>query len=64
MTDTLGPTISDLLAGNTPGCLGQAAPLAVLLGGLLLAALRAIDWRIPLTYLAAVAFLEAAAWRP
>jgi electron transport complex protein RnfD len=54
---TLGPAIGALLAGNTPGALGQAAPLAVLIGGLLLVGLRAIDWRIPLTYLAAVAFL-------
>ncbi|MCP3917155.1 MAG: RnfABCDGE type electron transport complex subunit D [bacterium] len=53
----IGPTITELLAGNTPGALGQAAPHAVLVGGLLLVLLRAIDWRIPLTYLAAVAFL-------
>jgi electron transport complex protein RnfD len=52
----VGPTFGELMAGNTPGSLGQAAPLAVLIGGLLLAGLRAIDWRIPLTYLVAVAF--------
>ncbi|MCP4048064.1 MAG: RnfABCDGE type electron transport complex subunit D [Gammaproteobacteria bacterium] len=53
----LAPTLAELLSGSTPGTLGQAAPLAVLAGGLLLASLRTIDWRIPLTFLAAVAFL-------
>ncbi|MDP6408868.1 MAG: RnfABCDGE type electron transport complex subunit D [Planctomycetota bacterium] len=53
----LGPTFTELLSGNTLGSLGQAAPHAVLVGGLLLVALRAVDWRIPLTYLATVAFL-------
>lgn len=50
-------TFGELLAGNTPGSLGQAAPHAILVGGLLLVGLRAMDWRIPLTYLASVAFL-------
>jgi electron transport complex protein RnfD len=53
----LAPTITELLTGSTPGTFGQVAPLAVFAGGLLLVALRTIDWRIPLTFLAAVAFL-------
>ena len=53
----LGPTIAELLAGDTLGSLGQAEPYAVLAGGLLLIGLRVIDWRVPLTFLAAVAFL-------
>jgi electron transport complex protein RnfD len=53
----IAPTVTQLLTGDTRGSLGQAAPYAVLLGGLLLVGLRAIDWRIPLVYLAAVAFL-------
>jgi electron transport complex protein RnfD len=53
----LAPTITELLTGSTPGTFGQVAPLAVLAGGLLLVGLRTIDWRIPLTFLAAVAFL-------
>jgi electron transport complex protein RnfD len=52
----LAPTINELLSGSIPGTFGQVAPLAVLAGGLLLAALRTIDWRIPLTFLAAIAF--------
>lgn len=51
-----GPVLGELVAGNTPGSLGQAAPLAVLIGGLLLVGLRVIDWRIPLVYLVSVAF--------
>jgi electron transport complex protein RnfD len=54
---TIGLAMTDLLAGNAPGSLGQAVPLAVLVGGLLLVVLRAVDWRIPLTYLASIAFL-------
>ncbi len=54
---TIGLAMAELLAGNAPGSLGQAVPLAVLLGGLLLIVLRVIDWRVPLTYLAAIAFL-------
>ncbi len=53
----LAPTISELMSGSTSGCLGQAAPLAVLAGGFLLVVLRVVDWRIPLTYLATIAFL-------
>jgi electron transport complex protein RnfD len=52
----LAPTINELLTGSIPGTFGQVAPLAVLAGGLLLACLRTIDWRIPLTFLAAIAF--------
>jgi electron transport complex protein RnfD len=54
---TIGLAMAELLAGNAPGSLGQAAPLAVLIGGMLLVALRVIDWRVPLTYLASIAFL-------
>lgn len=50
------PSLPPLLAGGYPGTLGEAAPWAVLVGGLLLILLRTIDWRIPLTYLAAIAF--------
>ncbi|HJP04377.1 MAG: Na+-transporting NADH:ubiquinone oxidoreductase subunit D [Chromatiales bacterium] len=53
----LAPTITGLLSGSIPGTIGQVAPLAVLAGGLMLVSLRTIDWRIPLTFLATVAFL-------
>lgn len=47
-----------LLFGPHPGTLAEVAPLAVLLGGLLLIFLRVIDWRVPLTYLSTVCFLS------
>lgn len=51
--DTLGA----LLKGDAPGCLGQAAPMAIVAGGLLLIALRTMDWRLPLVYLGAITML-------
>ncbi len=48
------PTWTELFLGAPTGALASAAPLAVLAGGLLLIALRTIDWRVPLTYLAAL----------
>jgi len=51
---TLEPSLSDLLRGFGPATLAEAAPLAVVAGGILLLVLRAADWRLPLTYLAAV----------
>ena len=53
----IGTTILELLGGGTAGSIGQAVPHAVLAGGLLLVFLRAVDWRIPLTYLATISFL-------
>ncbi|MCA9675368.1 MAG: RnfABCDGE type electron transport complex subunit D, partial [Myxococcales bacterium] len=49
------PSWTALVVGDAPGCLGQAAPWAVVAGGLLLVALRTIDWRVPLAYLSAIA---------
>lgn len=52
------PAVADLVYGLHPGTLAEAAPLAVLAGGLCLVLLRTIDWRVPLTYLAGVALLS------
>lgn len=52
--DSVATPIRDLLLGNHPGSLAEAAPLAVLAGGLFLVAVRAIDARVPLVYLATV----------
>ncbi len=52
------PSASALLAGDAPGALAQAAPWAVLLGGLVLLVLRSADWRVPLAYLAGVTLLS------
>jgi electron transport complex protein RnfD len=45
----------DLFLGNTGGSIGETSALLILIGGLLLIALRIIDWRIPLVYIGTVA---------
>jgi electron transport complex protein RnfD len=44
-----------LLLGNVGGSIGETSALLILLGGLLLIALRIMDWRIPLAYIGTVA---------
>ncbi|MCL0060540.1 RnfABCDGE type electron transport complex subunit D [Dehalococcoidia bacterium] len=44
-----------MLLGNIGGSIGETSALLILVGGLLLIALRIIDWRIPLAYIATVA---------
>jgi electron transport complex protein RnfD len=53
----VAPELSQVVFGELPGAIGQAAPLAVLAGGLLLVALRTIDWRIPVVYFAGICAL-------
>ncbi len=48
----------ELFLGNTSGSLGETSALLILLGGILLIALRIIDWRIPLAYIGTVALLS------
>ncbi len=60
LSKEIGATAPGWLAlaqGDVPGCLGQAAPWTIVLGGVALAAMRTIDWRVPLAYLATVALL-------
>lgn len=45
----------DLFIGNTAGSLGETSALFILIGAIILLALRLIDWRIPLTYIGIVA---------
>ncbi len=47
----------ELFLGNTGGSIGETSVLMILIGGLLLIALRIIDWRIPLAYIGTVALL-------
>ncbi|MCL0058336.1 RnfABCDGE type electron transport complex subunit D [Dehalococcoidia bacterium] len=44
-----------MLLGNIGGSIGETSALLILIGGLLLIALRIVDWRIPLAYIATVA---------
>jgi electron transport complex protein RnfD len=48
----------ELFMGNTSGSLGETSALFILLGGILLIAIRVIDWRIPLAYIGTVALLS------
>lgn len=54
---SVSPPVSDIMLGNYPGSLGEAMPLAILTGGLLLLALRTIDWRPPIVFLSVLALL-------
>lgn len=44
-----------LFLGNIGGSIGETSALFILLGGILLIALRIVDWRIPLAYIGTVA---------
>lgn len=43
-----------MFLGNTSGALGETSALLILIGGILLIAVRVIDWRIPVTYIGTV----------
>ncbi|MFA4944491.1 MAG: RnfABCDGE type electron transport complex subunit D [Lentisphaeria bacterium] len=47
----------DFFLGNLPGCLGETSKAALLLGGLLLIALKLIRWQVPAAYLGTVALI-------
>jgi electron transport complex protein RnfD len=46
--------LKDLFFGNVGGCIGETSALALLIGGIFLIAIRAVDIRIPLAYIATV----------
>ena len=50
----------DMFIGNVGGSLGETSALLIIVGGLLLIALRVINWRIPLFYIGTVAVLTLA----
>ena len=45
----------DLFLGNVGGSIGETSALLILVGGILLIALRIISWRIPVVYIGTVA---------
>jgi electron transport complex protein RnfD len=47
-----------LFLGNTGGGLGETSALFILLGGIILIAVRIIDWRIPVAYIGTVALFS------
>jgi electron transport complex protein RnfD len=48
----------DLLLGQVPGSLGETCKITLLGGALVLLLLKIIDWRIPLSFIGAVAILS------
>jgi electron transport complex protein RnfD len=51
-------SMSDLFFGTVPGALGETCKLTLLIGAALLILFRVVDLRIPLPYIAVVAFLS------
>jgi len=47
-----------LFLGNTSGGLGETSALFILIGGIILIAVRIIDWRIPVAYIGTVALFS------
>jgi len=45
----------DYFLGNIPGCIGETSALALLVGGLVLIALRLVRWQVPVAYIGTVA---------
>mgnify|MGYP000708999538 CR=1 FL=1 len=48
----------DLFLGNVPGSLGETCKAALLLGAVVLIAVKIVDWRIPIPFVATVAVLS------
>jgi len=46
-------TFTELMLGNVPGTIGETFRLGIIVIGIALIILKVIDWRIPLTYIAA-----------
>jgi Na+-translocating ferredoxin:NAD+ oxidoreductase subunit D len=55
-----GPPLVDLWLGTVAGSVGETSAVLLLLGGLYLVAVRAIDWRIPVALLGSVAVFSGA----
>jgi electron transport complex protein RnfD len=53
-----GTTYMDLFLGNRGGCIGEVCVAALIIGAVYLFWKKYISWHIPLTYMAAVAFLS------
>ncbi|MDR2733403.1 MAG: RnfABCDGE type electron transport complex subunit D [Spirochaetota bacterium] len=52
------PSYSDLFFGFVPGCIGEVSALLLIAGGLVLIALKIVNWEIPLAYIATAALLS------
>jgi electron transport complex protein RnfD len=50
-------SLSDVILGRVPGCLGETSAILLLLGGGYLLYKKVISWRIPATYIGTVALI-------
>jgi len=57
----LSVNYGDLFIGNVSGSVGETSALALIIGGVYLLIRRAIDWRIPLSYIGTVFIIGAIA---
>ena len=48
----------DMFFGNTPGSIGEASAMLILIGGILLLAFKIIDWKIPMAFISTVALFN------
>src|SRR5690554_6210282 len=55
-------TVTDLLFGMVPGTAGETIRIAILLIGIVMIALKIVDWRIPLTYIETVFAISLVFW--
>lgn len=54
MQNLVIPSNIDLFFGGIGGCIGETSALAILIGGIILIALKVIDWRTPLSIICTV----------
>ena len=52
--EDFSPALKSLFFGNVGGCIGETSALALLIGGIFLMSIRAIDFRIPFAYILTV----------
>ena len=47
--ESIFANVTDMLVGNTGGCMGETSSIAVLIGGIFLIAVGIVNWRVPLS---------------
>lgn len=60
--EQIGTALTDLLYGNTGGCLGETSAIVILAGGFFLIIKKYADWRIPVSYLLTVFVFGGITW--
>lgn len=60
--EKISTAFTDLLYGNTGGCLGETSAIVIITGGLFLIIRKYADWRIPVSYLSTVFIFGGLFW--